>query len=146
MSKAIPTDAMIEAAAKVLNERLAKHDGLFGVSRDMLSAALSAGQAQPVAYTSQPQLDRMAKEPGNNHIMWGEPLPHHADIPLYLHPPAPPAVPGEVHAQLALIKHLAEYTTEKNWADKRLYIMQAVDRALSVPLPEIEGEAGAQNA
>lgn len=53
---------------------------------------------------------------------------------------SPPAVPGEVHAQLALIKHLAEYTTEKNWADKRLYIMQAVDRALAAPSASIEGE------
>ena len=31
-------------------------------------------------------------------------------------------------AQAHLIKHLAENTTERNWADKRLYIMQAADR------------------
>jgi hypothetical protein len=39
--------------------------------------------SKPIAYTSQEQLDRMAKAPGNNFVMWGEPLPYHNDIPLY---------------------------------------------------------------
>lgn len=33
--------------------------------------------------------------------------------------------------QALLIKHLAEYTTDRNWADKRLYIMQAADRLIA---------------
>jgi hypothetical protein len=36
------TDEMAEAAARVLNKRLAERKGLHGVSRDMLEAALSA--------------------------------------------------------------------------------------------------------
>jgi hypothetical protein len=37
----------------------------------------------PVAYTSSHQLERLAKDPGGNYVMWGEPMPHHGDIPLY---------------------------------------------------------------
>jgi hypothetical protein len=40
----------------------------------------------------------------------------------------------EAVSQLELIRHLAEYTTEKNWADKRDYILQAANRALSAAL------------
>lgn len=42
------TEKMIEAAARVLNRRLADGSGLHGVSRDMLEAALST-DAEPVA-------------------------------------------------------------------------------------------------
>jgi hypothetical protein len=50
---------------------------------------------------------------------------------------------AEQAAQLELIRHLAEYTTERNWADKRDYIIQAANRALSASalLPQ-EGEIG----
>lgn len=41
---------------------------------------------RPVAWTSQAQLDRMQRNPGGNHIMWGEPLPYHNDIPLFSRP------------------------------------------------------------
>lgn len=40
----------------------------------------------PVAYTSQRQLELAVEKPGNNLIMWGEPLPYHYDIPMYLTP------------------------------------------------------------
>lgn len=63
MSQAI-TEAMVEAAAKVLNDRLAKEEGLFGVSREMLSAALSSvppavpGEVEP--HTDDLAVDRFA--------------------------------------------------------------------------------------
>lgn len=41
------------------------------------------GKMQPVAFTSEAQLAAMKENPGGNHLMWGEPLPHHNDIPLY---------------------------------------------------------------
>lgn len=47
----------------------------------------------------------------------------------------PKADGDEAFRQLLLIKHLAEYTTERNWADKSLYIMQAASRALSTTKP-----------
>jgi hypothetical protein len=37
----------------------------------------------PIAFTSKSQLEAMKDNPGGNHVMWGEPLPHHNDIPLY---------------------------------------------------------------
>jgi hypothetical protein len=50
-------------------------------------------------------------------------------------PQTNPSQPDEAFRQLLLIKHLAEYTTERNWADKRLYIIQAASRALSTTKP-----------
>lgn len=38
---------------------------------------------RPTAYTSYAQLEKMFRDPGQNYVMWGEPLPHHNDIPLY---------------------------------------------------------------
>jgi hypothetical protein len=64
--------------------------GLIAVAS---SHAQGFGSGHPIAYTSQDQLDRMAENPGGNFLMWGEPLPHHQDIPLYRHPfPPKPAV------------------------------------------------------
>jgi hypothetical protein len=40
-------------------------------------------QREPVAYTSETQLSMMATLPGDNYVMWGEPLLHHHDIPLH---------------------------------------------------------------
>jgi hypothetical protein len=57
---------------------------LIWEARIILEAVFS--ETTPIAFTSQEQLDRMAEEPGFNHVMWGEPLPYHGDIPLYLHP------------------------------------------------------------
>jgi hypothetical protein len=60
-----------------------------------VKAALSNGspspqtQTQPAAYTSKNNLDRLREQPSRNSVMWGEPLPHHEDVPLYLHPPTP---------------------------------------------------------
>lgn len=51
-----------------------------------LTAALSRPVQEPVAYTSEMQLKRMAKDPGQNYVMWGEWLPYHHDIPLYATP------------------------------------------------------------
>ena len=64
---------------------------LLWQARIILEAALSLGK--PVAYTTQAQLDKAKESPGHNTIMWGEPLPYHPDIPLYLHPaPEPDSV------------------------------------------------------
>ena len=38
----------------------------------------------PVAWTSAAQLKMLKEQPSHNHRMWGEPLPYHDDIPLYL--------------------------------------------------------------
>lgn len=43
-------------------------------------------ETRAVAWTTQAQLDKFKIEPGCNAVMWGEPLPHHPDIPLYAEP------------------------------------------------------------
>jgi hypothetical protein len=48
--------------------------------------------------------------------------------PLYATPPQSCA--DEMFRQMVLIKSLADNTSERNWADKRLYIMQAAIRSL----------------
>jgi hypothetical protein len=40
---------------------------------------------EPVAWTTRAQLDGIAGT-ANNGVMWGEPMPYHPDIPLYIHP------------------------------------------------------------
>jgi hypothetical protein len=59
----------------------------FGATERIIRAYLAAVPQAPVAYTSRVQLDRMAKDPGGNFVMCGEPLPYHGDIPLYASPP-----------------------------------------------------------
>lgn len=176
MSNAV-TEKMVEAALNAcpLNYFTPRGDGngyvRCGPRSDdvelMLSAALSASPAQPVAIkplqwelingwwfgpTAEGQnyivrassatnfkgqwlwglgVDKYELEPSLEEAKAAAQSDYESRIRSAL---VPPAVPVEVHAQLALIKHLAEYTTEKNWADKRLYIMQAVARAISVPI------------
>lgn len=52
-------------------------DAIFAAIR----AYLQAVQPVPVAYTSQAQLDKLAK--GKGGTIWSEPLPYHDDIALY---------------------------------------------------------------
>ena len=42
-------------------------------------------EIKPVAWTSKSQLSLARDKPGDNVIMWGEPLPHHDDIALCRH-------------------------------------------------------------
>lgn len=79
------TEKMIEAAARVLNRRLADGSGLHGVSRAMLEAALSTA-AEPVAFTSQGQID--AAHNGSTALLYGK-RDEFMDIALYAAPPAP---------------------------------------------------------
>lgn len=71
------------------------------------SQAPPENHSQPAAYTSKSNLDRLREDPGRNSVMWGEPLPHHEDIPLYLHPPAPqdhvpPVNPGDPYMRMVM--------------------------------------------
>lgn len=48
-----------------------------------------------------------------------------------------------VSSQLVLIKHLAVNTNERNWADKRDYLIQAADRALEgLGMFSVPGQGG----
>lgn len=49
-----------------------------------IAALTAAVSAKPVAYTSQAQLDKLAK--GKGGTIWSEPLPYHDDIALYAAP------------------------------------------------------------
>ncbi|RVO55183.1 hypothetical protein CN090_04510 [Sinorhizobium meliloti] len=53
-------------------------------------------EGEPVAWTSQEQLDKAKKSPGDNVLMWGEPFPYHDDIPLYTRPADTDAAQSEV--------------------------------------------------
>ncbi|PDT86528.1 hypothetical protein [Sinorhizobium sp. BJ1] len=44
--KDLVTEKMAEAAARVLNKRLAEENGLHGVSRDMIEAALAVQESE----------------------------------------------------------------------------------------------------
>ena len=57
------------------------------VLRKAIAAYLREIDVEPVAWTTQSQLDGI-KGTGNNAVMWGEPLPYHPDIPLYTSPTA----------------------------------------------------------
>lgn len=66
------------------------YDTCVQVARNALAERAEASLAQarkalgkPVAWTSAAQLERAVSNPGDNLIMWGEPLPYHGDIPLY---------------------------------------------------------------
>jgi hypothetical protein len=96
----------------------------FGVSFEAAKAAAQADFEQrirsalalplpvqePVAFTSQAQLDKAKAFPGDNLIMWGEPLPYHGDIPLYLSPfPSIPEEKGTAESAVALREALEWY-------------------------------------
>lgn len=58
-------------------------------ARAALSVPAAAVVGEPVAWTTQAQIDKFKVDPGCNAVMWGEPLPHHPDIPLYAAHSAP---------------------------------------------------------
>ena len=53
---------------------------------DGLRAVIALLPGEPVVWTTHAQLQRAKDNPSANVLMWGEPLPHHPDIPLYATP------------------------------------------------------------
>ena len=99
----MPSEKKIEAVAKELfqykvetfvcdgtwEENAAIHSIFIEQATRALTAAEQAepaGEAEPVAYTTQAHLDKVAC--GKYGRMWQEPMPFHPDIALYTTPPA----------------------------------------------------------
>lgn len=94
------TDEMIDASAVKLRPMFSEAMSR-DIARELLEAALSGTPSaeEPVAYTSQFQLDGMIKNPSGNFVMWGELRPDRDDIPLFTHP-SPSASEAKVRRNL----------------------------------------------
>lgn len=104
------TQEMYKAAADVLNKRLAQRDGLFGISREMVDAALAAAPAsaelQPVAWT---WADTRNGQGYDTTFSEYEPTPApwvHDPVPLYAFPP-------DLTAEIARLREALEWYGEQ---------------------------------